>query len=122
MVNRRPVNSTHYAKLYPQNGGLIVTIDSVTSLHRMYRHARILEAAFKCRPQVKRVSHSCRSVASFPFRGPANLLDLRLCRKLRPALQRLHGRSENRRNCDHDHKKNAQQGRVRHINDGANAP
>ena len=59
----------------------------------MYRHARILEAAFKCRPQVKRVSHSCRSVASFPFWGPANLLDLCLRRKLRPALQRLHGRS-----------------------------
>ena len=26
-----PINSTHYAKLYPQNGERIVTIDSVTS-------------------------------------------------------------------------------------------
>jgi len=28
-----PVNSTHYAVLYPQNGDSIVAIDSVTSLH-----------------------------------------------------------------------------------------
>ena len=28
-----PLNSTHYAMLYPQNGDRIVTIDSVTSLH-----------------------------------------------------------------------------------------
>jgi len=31
-----PLNSTHYAKLYPQNGDRVVAIDSVTSLHRMY--------------------------------------------------------------------------------------
>jgi len=31
-----PFNSTHYAKLYPQNDDRIVTIDSVTSLHPMY--------------------------------------------------------------------------------------
>jgi len=32
MVNlHSPINSTHYAKLYPQNGEHIVTIDSVTS-------------------------------------------------------------------------------------------
>jgi len=30
-----PLNSTHYAMLYPQNGDRIVAIDSVTSLHRM---------------------------------------------------------------------------------------
>jgi len=30
-----PLNSTHYAMLYPQNGDRIVTIDSVTSLHPM---------------------------------------------------------------------------------------
>ena len=30
-----PLNSTHYAMLYPQNGDRIVAIDSVTSLHPM---------------------------------------------------------------------------------------
>jgi len=36
MVNLYPLNSTQYAKMYPQNGDRIVTIDSVTSTHRMY--------------------------------------------------------------------------------------
>ena len=31
-----PLNSTHYAVLYPQNGDRIVTIDYVTSHHPMY--------------------------------------------------------------------------------------
>ena len=31
-----PINSTHYAKLYPQNGERNVTVDSVTSIHPMY--------------------------------------------------------------------------------------
>ena len=31
------MNSTHYAKFNPQNGDRIVTIDSVTSFHPMYR-------------------------------------------------------------------------------------
>ena len=31
-----PTNYTHYTKLYPQNGERIVTIDAVTSFHRMY--------------------------------------------------------------------------------------
>jgi len=31
-----PLNSTHYAKLYTQNGDRIVAIDSVTSLHPVY--------------------------------------------------------------------------------------
>jgi len=31
-----PINSTHYAKLYPQNGDRVVSIDSVTSIHSMY--------------------------------------------------------------------------------------
>jgi len=30
------LHSTHYAKLYPQNGERIVTTDSVTSFHAMY--------------------------------------------------------------------------------------
>jgi len=29
-------NATHHAKLYPQHGGRIVTVDSVTSLHPCY--------------------------------------------------------------------------------------
>jgi len=37
MINLHPLchyaNSTHYAKLYPQNGERVVTIDSVTSFH-----------------------------------------------------------------------------------------
>jgi len=36
ILNLRPVNYTHYAVLYPQNGDRIVTIDYVTSLHSMY--------------------------------------------------------------------------------------
>jgi len=35
-----PFNSTHYTVLYPQNGGRIVTIDSVTSLHPVCRTNR----------------------------------------------------------------------------------
>jgi len=37
MVNIQPFNSAHYAKLRPQNGDRIVTIDSVTLFHPMYR-------------------------------------------------------------------------------------
>ena len=32
-INLSPFYSTHYIVLYPQNGGRVVTIDSVTSLH-----------------------------------------------------------------------------------------
>jgi len=31
-----PLNSTHYAMLYPQNDDRVVAIDSVTSLHPVY--------------------------------------------------------------------------------------
>jgi len=31
------LNSTHYVKLYPQNGERIVIIDYVTSFHSMHR-------------------------------------------------------------------------------------
>jgi len=31
-----PINSTHYARLHPQNGERIVTIDAVTSFHPLY--------------------------------------------------------------------------------------
>ena len=50
-----PFNSTHDVVLYPQNGDRIVTIDSVTLLHRIYnvsrslRHAGVLVAAPTCR-------------------------------------------------------------------------
>jgi len=37
-INLRPYSYTHYAMLYPQNGDRIVDIDSVTSLHPMYRN------------------------------------------------------------------------------------
>jgi len=33
-----PLNYTHYAMLYPQNGDRIVATDSVTSLHPMYSY------------------------------------------------------------------------------------
>ena len=33
MVKSSPINSTHYAKLYPQNNERFVTIESVTSFH-----------------------------------------------------------------------------------------
>ena len=36
MVNLRPINSTHYIMLYPQNGDRIVTINSVTSFHPIF--------------------------------------------------------------------------------------
>ena len=36
IVNLHPLNYTHYAKLYPQNGEHIVIIDYVTSFHPVY--------------------------------------------------------------------------------------
>jgi len=35
-----PVNSTHCAMLYPQNGDRVVAIDSVTLLHPVYRQEK----------------------------------------------------------------------------------
>jgi len=35
-LNNTPLNSTHYAMLYPQNGGSIVAVYLVTSFHRIY--------------------------------------------------------------------------------------
>jgi len=35
-INLRPLTSTHYAMLYPQNSDRIAAIDSVTSLHPIY--------------------------------------------------------------------------------------
>jgi len=35
-----PFHSAHYIVLYPQNGDLIVTVDSVTSFHPVYRTTR----------------------------------------------------------------------------------
>jgi len=35
MINLRPLNSTHYAMEYPQDGDRIVTTDCVTSLQPM---------------------------------------------------------------------------------------
>jgi len=35
-----PLNSTHCAKLYPQNGDRVVAIDSVTSFHPVYRQEK----------------------------------------------------------------------------------
>jgi len=43
-LNLRPVNSTHYAVLYPQNGDRIVTIDYVTSFHPMYSLQLVCES------------------------------------------------------------------------------
>jgi len=34
--NSSPLNSTHYAMLYPQNGDRIVAVDFVTSFHPVY--------------------------------------------------------------------------------------
>jgi len=49
-INLRPLNSTHYAMLYPQNGGRIVAIDSVTSLHPKYNALAVTNsvARFVC--------------------------------------------------------------------------
>ena len=47
-----PLNSIHYAMLYPQNGDRIVAVDYVTSLYLMYnkRHSKFyffkLQSAF----------------------------------------------------------------------------
>jgi len=43
-----PFNSTHHVELYPQNGDRIVTIDSVTSLHRTPRRIRMLLSFSDC--------------------------------------------------------------------------
>jgi len=46
-----PLNSTHYAMLYTQNGDRIVAIDSVTSFRPMYsthrNRFRLLEAKIR---------------------------------------------------------------------------
>jgi len=34
--NSSPLNCTHYAMLYPQNGDRIVAVDFATSFHPMY--------------------------------------------------------------------------------------
>jgi len=38
-----PLNSTHYAVFYPQNGDRVVAIDFVTSFHPMYERVHKLE-------------------------------------------------------------------------------
>ena len=43
-----PINSTQYAKLYPQNGNRIVTIDSVTSFHPVYYRATLCYRSAVC--------------------------------------------------------------------------
>jgi len=43
-INVRPLNSTYCVMLYSRNGDRIVAIDSVTSLHPVYRLARLLSA------------------------------------------------------------------------------
>jgi len=37
MANLHPKNSTRCARLYPQNGDRVATIDSVSSIHPMYK-------------------------------------------------------------------------------------
>jgi len=44
-----PFNSAHYVVLYPQNGGSIVTVDSVTSLQPVYNGRRNGGSNFKSR-------------------------------------------------------------------------
>jgi len=44
----QPLNSTHYAVLYPQNGDRIVTIDYVTSLHPMYTNRAMVLSMRRC--------------------------------------------------------------------------
>jgi len=45
-----PLNSTHYAMLYPQNGDRIVAVDFVTLFHPMYRWS--VHVALRC-PSVR---------------------------------------------------------------------
>jgi len=45
MVNLPSINSTHYAKLYPQNDERIVTIDYVTVFHPMYTTSTVLHGS-----------------------------------------------------------------------------
>jgi len=47
-LNLHPLSySTHYVKLYPQNGERIVTIDAVTSFHPMYFYKGWKKQSFK---------------------------------------------------------------------------
>ena len=39
-----PLNSAHYAMLYPQNGDRIVAVYFVTSIHPMYKLRLVLAA------------------------------------------------------------------------------
>jgi len=43
-----PINSAQYAKLYPQTGNRIVTIDSVTSFHPLYYRATLCYRSAVC--------------------------------------------------------------------------
>jgi len=58
MVNLRPLTPHFYAKLYPQNGERIVTIDSVTSLHPMYYYVRRNVSLLTARPSYSRMLRS----------------------------------------------------------------
>jgi len=40
MINLRPLISTQYVMLYPQNGDRILATDTVTSLHLMYKRTQ----------------------------------------------------------------------------------
>ena len=70
-MNVRPLNSTHYAMLYPQNGDRILTTDSVTSLHPMYcrtKTSRALEVMIWTGPGA---SDDARLLSNTLATGPA---------------------------------------------------
>ena len=47
-----PIKFTDYAKLYPQNGERVVTIESVTSFHSMYRRHLGLALSAAMQPNI----------------------------------------------------------------------
>jgi len=51
-----PFNATHFIMSYPQNGVSVVTVDSVTSLHRMYN------TLDECQSKLKTASGRSREV------------------------------------------------------------
>jgi len=57
MVKFSPINSTHFVKLYPQNGENIVTIGTVTSFHLMHILVRLF-----CAPSPAAPGGNCPSL------------------------------------------------------------
>jgi len=94
-----PINSKYCAKLYPQNGDRIVTIDSVTSFHHMYERTRA-----RRRPQVCAVAthHQSSALPRHGRPGSASRLTVsRYSQAVERGLRLVPGLYDGRRSYPH---------------------